>query len=117
MLTDWKMTSAWDRCLSGRRCTFHRRTTYLAVVFGRNVQIDQAKYYVNESSHARDRIDLPKEAEGKNFELCNETRKEMRLSTDHYRPAVRPTPSNDIPLVVKGGEELPARGVGPSYYC
>ena len=100
--------------MSWRKCTFDRRTTYLAVVSGRKVKKDQAKYHLNESGHARDRIDLPKEAKG---QLCNETRKEIGLNIDHYRPAVRPTPSNDTPLVVKSGEELPARSVRPSYYC
>jgi len=34
-------------------------------------------------------------------------------ATDQYRPSVGTTPSDDIPLIVKGAEELPARSGGP----
>jgi hypothetical protein len=37
--------------------------TYLAVVFCRNVKSDQGKYHGDESGHARNRIDLPKEVD------------------------------------------------------
>ena len=40
----------------------------------------------------------------------DETRKK---ATDQYRPSVGTTPSNDIPLIAKRGEELPARNGGP----
>jgi hypothetical protein len=34
-------------------------------------------------------------------------------ATDQYRPSVGTMPSDDIPLIVKGAEELPARSGGP----
>ena len=115
MLTNWKVTSVW-RSLPVRAQVHIRRTvgaTYLAVVrCGIDVENDQEKYHVDESGQACDRIDLPKETD-----KARAVQHEMRLSTDHYRPAVRSMPSDDTPLVVKSGDKLPARGGEPIYYC
>jgi hypothetical protein len=40
--------------------------------------------------------------------LGDGTLDEAHIITDPYRPAIGTTPSDDAPLVVKTGEELPA---------
>jgi hypothetical protein len=87
-------------------------TIYLAIALLCGVQTEQAKYYGQESGHTRSRVDLRKKT-GK------ATKRESHCSsiTDHYRPAIGSTPCNDTPLIVKGSDELPARGGGPGYNC
>jgi len=73
--------------------------TYLAVELSCIIRIDQAKYYGHESGHTRGRAHLQKDAEPDD---------KMCAGADHYCPAVRSMPSNDTPLEVKSGDELPA---------
>ena len=81
----------------------------MAIVSGCIVKAHQEKNHGHESRHARNRVDLRKGADKARFIGGNETRKEMRIITDPYRPAMGSMPSNGTPLVVKGGDELPAR--------
>jgi hypothetical protein len=113
MLTKMKVTPTWGLWLvSAQVYIGWTDMTYLAVESGRNIQNNQSKYHCYETGYPRNRVDLQRKIRP---EPCNEARKKRRLGTDDYRPAVRSTPSNNIPLVVKSGDELPARGRGLSY--
>ena len=80
-------------------------TMYIAIISGCNVEAHQGKNHSHESRHACNRIDLRKGAD-KARVLGRATKPER---TDPYRPTVGSTPSDGTPLVVKSGDELPAR--------
>ena len=84
-------------------------TTNIAIVSGCSVKVYQANDHGHESRQARSGVDLLEGADkARIFCSRNQTRKEMSIITDPYRPAVGLTPSDGTPLEVKSGGELPA---------
>jgi hypothetical protein len=49
------------------------------------------------------------------LQVSGGTQKEFHINTDPYRPPVGATPSDDVPLIVKSTEELPAGSMGLRY--
>ena len=83
---------------------------YLAIVSLCGVETDQGNYYIQESGQARNRVDLQKETG-----MATKRESKMFIITDQYCPAIGSTTSDDIPFIVKSGDELPARGGAESY--
>ena len=77
--------------------------THLAVNLGRNVERDQVKDYDREGGPARHQVDLWEE------QIQTEIRSKA-IVTYPYRPSIGLTSSDESPLVVKTGDELPAAG-------
>jgi len=103
----------WDHPLSGAWAHIED-ATYLAIEFCSRVHNDHGKYGTQESGQTRNGIDLPK-GEIK-LELWVEQQGRI-VNTNPYRPAVGSTPSDDLPLIVKSDEELPARSGRPTHSC
>ena len=77
--------------------------THLAVNFGRNAEIGQGENYHQEAGQARNGVDL-----SKGEIQTRETQSKALIVTYPYRPSIALMSSENIPLVVKIGEELPA---------
>ena len=82
--------------------------THLTVNWGRHVHSGKANNQAHESGHACNGVNLPKE-------WINLKGTTWHLSTYPYRPPVGETAPNNLPLVVKGVEELPAGYGGLCY--
>jgi hypothetical protein len=83
---------------------------YLAIESLCGVETDQGNYYIQESGQARNRVDLQKETG-----MATKHESKMFIITNQYCPAIGSTTSDDIPFIVKGGDELPARGGAKLY--
>jgi hypothetical protein len=87
--------------MSGREVDAKYRA-HLAVNFGRNVERDQVHDYDPEGGPARQKVDLWKE------QIQTEAIQKLSIITYPYRPSIGLTSSDETPLVVKTGDELPA---------
>lgn len=77
--------------------------THLAVNFRRNVERDQVKDHDREGGPARHQVDL--------WEDQDQTEiRSKAIVTYPYRPSIGLMSSDEPPLVVKTGDELPAVG-------
>jgi hypothetical protein len=83
--------------------------THLAVNFRRNVERDQVKDYDREGGPARDQVDL---WEG---QIWTEEVQSKAIIAYPYRPPIGLTSSDETPLVVKTGDELPAVNWGDDF--
>lgn len=92
-----------------------RKMTHLTVVSSRHGDCLYIKYYRSKSGQACSRVNLPG-ADQFRAPGWGETQIIARITTYPYRPVVGATPSDDTPLVVKSGDELPTVGGVPSYY-
>lgn len=77
--------------------------THLAVNFGCNGEVNQGKTYGHEAGQAGNGVDLSKEQ----IQTIVRKLKVRPIVTYPYRPSIALTSSDDTPLVVKSGDELP----------
>ena len=84
------------------------RGTHLTVAHKLGVERDDGKYHGDEGSHAHKGIDLWNRSVWASS--AGRGPNEALETTDPYCPAARKMSSNDIPFVVKTGEEFPAGG-------
>jgi hypothetical protein len=82
--------------------------THLTVYWACSIKADHVENYGQKGGQARNEMNLgqvrfdPQLRGGRR-------RNQREKATNPYRPSVGATPSEDIPLIVKVGEELPAR--------
>jgi hypothetical protein len=87
--------------------------TYLAVDWGRSVNINQVEDRGQKGRHTSKGVELPRSQFSPKRQDGRGERMETPAVTNPYRPAIGPLPSDDIELIIKGREELPA-GCGGS---
>jgi len=84
---------------------------YLTVEGSQDVHTSQIKDYSNEGGHTCEGVDLYRDGGGRveKYGTAGKRRdaREAHIITDPYRSLVGAMSSEDIPLVVKSGEELP----------
>jgi len=89
---------------------------YLTVDASRDVHTSHIKDYSNKGGHTREGVYLYRDGRGRveKSSAAGKRRnaREARIITDPYRSLVRAMSSEDIPLVVKTGEELPTGSGG-----
>jgi hypothetical protein len=84
-------------------------TTHLTVQRSGGVEFNDVKYYGHKGRHTCEGINLPKWLiKLRAAQVGGPGPKNAPAVTDPYRPRIGATPSDDIELVVKGHEELPA---------
>jgi hypothetical protein len=76
------------------------------VRWNRNVNTHQYEYYSDKSGYTRSGVDLPN---GPAQDLGSETQQKQCIDTNPYCPTEGAMPSDDVPLVIESGGELPAR--------
>jgi len=103
----------WDDGWSEWGCVMTQvgHAAYLAVDTSQDVHTCQIKDYSNEGGHTCEGVYLYRDGGGR-VEKSGAAGKrrnarEAHITTDPYRLLVRTMSSEDIPLVVKSGEELP----------
>ena len=83
--------------------------TYLAVNWSHSINEDQGQDYGYKGGNAGKGVDLPKLLFSPRLQGGRVRAQKQLADTDPYRPTIRTTPSDDIGLIGKGCEELPAR--------
>jgi hypothetical protein len=78
-----------------------RNCTHLTVNWGRDIEIDQVKDYGHEGGEARNGVNLSRGLI--RLEPLGETQKKYP-----YCPSIWMVSSDDIPLILETGDELPA---------
>jgi len=89
---------------------------YLTVDRGQDVHTSHIQDYSNEGGHTCEGVYLYRDGGGRveKSSAAGKRRnmREAHIITDPYRPLVRAMFSEDIPLVIKSGEELPTGSGG-----